>query len=336
MRFHLDMEVEAGRRRGLPEAEARRQAILHAGSVTSAMQDARDQRTLPWLSGSISDLHHAFIGLLRQPGFLAIAATVLTLAVAANTLIFTLVYGVLLKPMPYRDPQRLVRLFEWSRSFPKFPLSILNYREDRRLSRTLESIGLYTGGDMELMHGERPEHLTGVRVTHDFFTALGVQPALGRNFAESEENSAARVVILGNTMWRSRFQSDPSIVGRTVRLNRENWTVIGVMPEGFQHPGGTYRSPLQGDTVDVWVPLATDIREDGLRNWHFTNAIARLKPGVQIDDAARDLNRVMDDLTRRYPGSYSRKTGTRRTAGKRSGRQDPRGPYNSSWRRESW
>jgi hypothetical protein len=92
-----------------------------------------------------------------------------------------------------------------------------------------------------------------------------------------------------------------------MRLNRENWVVIGVMPPGFQHPGGSYRSPLQGDTVDLWCPLDIDLPEQGLRFWHFTNAIARLKPGVPLEGAAQDLNRIVDDLTRRYPDAYANK-----------------------------
>jgi predicted permease len=130
---------------------------------------------------------------------------------------------------------------------------------------------------------------------------------LGRNFLETELKGSTRVVILGHTMWRSRFHEDPAVVGRTIRLNRENWNVIGVMPPGFQHPGGSYRSPLQGETVDVWCPLAIDLREQGLRNWHFTNAIGRLKSGVPLEGATQDLNRVMDDLTRRYPEAYANK-----------------------------
>jgi macrolide transport system ATP-binding/permease protein len=305
MRFHLEMEIEAGRRRGLADGEARRRAILRAGSVSSAMEEAREQRTFTWLSGSTADLHHACVGLLRQPWFLMVAGTVLTLTVAANTLIFTVVNGVVLKPLPYRDPDRLVRVFESSELYPKFPVSILNYLEDRRQSRTLESIGLYTGGDMQLMHGDRPERLTGVCITHDFFPTLGVQPMIGRNFVEAELRRSARVVILGHTLWRSRFQADPTVVGRTIRLNRENWSVIGVMPPGFQHPGGSYRSPLQGETVDAWCPLGIDLPEQGLRNWHFTNAIARLKLGVPLDAATHDLNRVMDDLRRRNPKAYA-------------------------------
>ncbi|MBI4903064.1 MAG: ABC transporter permease [Acidobacteria bacterium] len=307
MRFHLEMETEAQQRTGLSPEEAGRQAVLRTTTVASAIEHTRDQRTFPWLSGTLADLRQACVGLRRQPGFLAIAATVLTIAIGANTLIFSVVNGVLLKPMPYRDPERLVNIYEWSERNPKFPLSMLNYLEDRRQSKTLESIALYTGGEMELMHGDRPERLPAVRITHDFFPTLGVQPILGRNFDESELKGSARVVILGHKMWASRFQSDPSSVGQTIRLNRENWTVIGVMPPGFQHPGGSYRSPLQGETVDLWCPLGMDLPEKGLRYWHFTNAIARLKPGIPLTAASQDLNLVMDDLNRRFPDAYEKK-----------------------------
>src|SRR5262245_62034758 len=307
MRFHLQTEEDAARRRGLSNGEAWRQAVLRAGSISSAMENARDQRTFPWISGSLSDLRHACFGLLRRPGFAVIAVMVLTVAVAANTLIFMVMNGVLLKPTPYRDPSRLVRVFEWSERNPKFPVSILNYLEDRRQSRTLQSIGLYTGADMEWMHGDRPERLTGVRITHDLLSTLGVHAVLGRNFLEAESRGSARVVIMGNGIWQARFQSDPGVIGKTIRLNRENWNIIGVMPPGFQHPGGSYRSPMQGETVDVWCPLGIDLREQGLRYWHFTNAIARLKPGVPLETATQDLNRVMDELTRIYPDAYANK-----------------------------
>src|SRR5262249_46563444 len=111
---------------------------------------------------------------------------------------------------------------------------------------------------------------------------------------------------LGHTLWATRFGSDRDILGKSLRLNRENWTVVGVLPRGFQHVGGSYRSPLQGDSVALWAPLPTDYQPGALRNWHFTNAIARLRPGVSLVAAQEDLNRIMDDLARRFPGSYGR------------------------------
>jgi predicted permease len=109
---------------------------------------------------------------------------------------------------------------------------------------------------------------------------------------------------LSHSFWKSRFDGDPSIIGKQIRLNRENWTVVGVLPEGFQHIGGSYRSPLQGDTVAVWRPLGLDLNDNAQRAWHFTNAVARLRPGVSSVAASEDLNRILDDLRSRYPDNY--------------------------------
>lgn len=306
MRFHLEMEAEAGVRRGLTREQAEREARLRAGSVTASMEDVRDQRGLGWLDGTLLDLRQASSALRRQPGFLLIAGGTLASAVAINTLIFTVVDGVILRPLPYPAPERLVRVYEASPRYPKFPLSIFNYRKDKRENRTLESIALYVGEDVQLMHNERAEHLSAVKITADFLPTLGVTPALGRNFLPSEMHDGVRVTILSYGLWKNRFQADPQIVGKTIRLERETWTVVGVLPVGFQHVGGEYRSPLQGDTVALWRPLSLDLKEDQQRAWHFTNAIARLKPGVTTAAATEDLNRILDDLKRRYPDAYGR------------------------------
>lgn len=306
MRFHLQMEIDNGIRNGLTKEQATREAYLRAGDVTSALEQVRDQRRLGWLDGAATDLHHAWSALRRQPGFLTVAVGALAAAVAINTLIFAIVQGVLLQPLPYRAPQQLIRVFQYTPRNPKFPVSIYNYLEDKRENRTLQGIALYTGADLELMHGDRPERLTAVRITDDFFPTLGVAPALGRNFTAAEMHGNVRVVMLSNRIWRTRFNSDPNIAGRTIRLNREAWTVVGVLPAGFQHVGGTYRSPLQGDTVALWWPLGLDLPNNCDKNCHFTNAIARLKPGVSLAAASEDLNRIMDDLRRRFPDSYGK------------------------------
>ncbi|HEV8261955.1 MAG TPA: ABC transporter permease, partial [Burkholderiales bacterium] len=306
LRAHLELETEAAMRRGLTRAQAEREARLRAGAIPAALEQVRDQRGLGWLYGTMLDLRHACAALRRHPGFTLVLVTALAFAVAVNTLIFALADGVLLRPLPYPDPDRLVRVFEWTPRNPKFPISILNYLEDRRANRTLESVALYTREDVELMHDERAERLPAVQITDDFLPTLGVQPILGRNFSPAEMVRSARVVILSHHLWSGRFQSDRAILGKTLRLNRENWTVIGVLPAGFQHVGGSYRSPLQGDTVALWTPLGLDLQPNGLRNWHFTNAIARLRPGVSAPAAQEDLNRIMDDLALRFPNSYGR------------------------------
>ncbi len=304
MRFHLDTEIEAGIRRGLSRDQAEREAHLRAGHIGAALEDVRDQRSLGWLDGTWMDLRHAWSALRRRPAFLFAAGGALTAAVAINTLIFTVVNGVILRPLPYPAPERLVRVFEMTPRNPKFPISIFNYLEDKRESRTLQSIGLYTRDDLQLMHEDKAERLAAVRITDDFLPTLGVSPALGRNFLPSEMLRSVHVVILSHTLWKSRFHADPQIVGKTIRLDRDTWTIVGVLPASFQHVGASYRSPLQGDTVALWAPLGLDLRESGLRNWHFTNAVARLKPDVSRKAAEEDLNRIMDDLKRRFPNSY--------------------------------
>ena len=302
MDFHLDMETAAGIRRGLSAEEAARQARLRAGSVAAGVEAVRDERGLGFLDGTLTDLRQALAALRRQPGFAAVACTTLALAVAMSALIVAIADGVLRRPLPYPEPDRLVRVFEHSPRNPRWPMSIGNYLDIRRSNRTLEGLALYTRSDVELMHGERPEHLVAVAVTDTFFPTLGVRPALGRNFAERDLREAARVVILSHRLWATRFERDPLVVGRTIRIDREPWTVIGVMAEGFQHVGGSYRSPLQGDTVAIWRPLAVDLPGNGLRNWHFTNAVGRLEAGITVPQASDDLNVVMAELRAQFPG----------------------------------
>ena len=156
------------------------------------------------------------------------------------------------------------------------------------------------------MHDERAERVTAVAISDTFFPTLGVSPALGRNFARGDMTGAARVVILSYSFWTNRLRSDPSIVGSTLRLDRENWTVIGVAPRGFQHPGGDYRSPLQGDTVSIWRPLPMEFTAGNancMKGCHYTNAIARLAPGVSMAAAKADLDGIMLELAGASPTS---------------------------------
>lgn len=310
MRFHLEMEVEAGMRRGLSRAEAERNARHRAGSLVSSGDAVHDQSGFAWLDGAFIDLRQAWTALRRRPGFLFTAGGALAAAVAVNTLVFAIVYGVLLRPLPYPQPERLVRVFEDSVASPKFPVSIYNYQEDLKSNRTLAGIALYVREDMQLMHDERAEQLTTVAITDTFFPTLEVAPALGRNFLNSEMLHSAHVVILSHEFWSGRLNADPAIIGKTLRLDREPWTVVGVAPRGFEHVGGSYRSPLQGETVAIWRPLpmeTTKENENCQKGCHYTNAIARLAPGVSMAAAAGDLNRIMDDLGHRFPDFYKDK-----------------------------
>ena len=259
-------------------------------------------RSSRWLEGAAGDVRQGWAALRRRPGYLITAGGALAAAVAANTLVFAMVYGVLLRPLPYRDPERLIRVYEQSGPQPKFPVSITNYKEDLRRNRTLAGIALYTREDMELMHGEQPERVTTVAITDTFFPTLDAAVAMGRNFVAGEMVESARVVIVSYRFWSERLGGDRAIVGKTLRLNRENWTVVGVAPRGFQHVGGDYRSPLQGETVAMWRPLPLDA--ECQQGCHYTNAVARLAPGVTLAGTLEDLNRIMDELAQQYPNMY--------------------------------
>lgn len=212
------------------------------------------------LDAMSTELRHAMRALVRHCGFGAVAVLVLAASVAVNTVIFFMLEGVVLRPLPYQAPDELVRVFDTSQTTPRFPVAIGHYLEYRANARSINGVALYTGQDVELSGADGGSRLlTGVAVTPEFFAVLGTAPALGRAFVESDTKANVRHAILSHRLWRQHFGSDRSIIGRTIRLDRVAWTIVGIAPEGFQDVGGTYRSSLQGESVDVWVPLRLEL-----------------------------------------------------------------------------
>ncbi|MBC8164890.1 MAG: ABC transporter permease [Bryobacteraceae bacterium] len=302
LQLHFDMEVEAGRRLGLSAEESGRRARLRVGLVFEGVESTREEFGFHWLNGASGDLRHALRTLTRSGAFGTVAVLVLAVSVAISTLIFCLVEGVVLKPLPYSSPQRLVRLYDAGKTEPKFPMSLGHYMDYRANAKSLEAIALYTGRDMELSASEgRPAQLTGLSVTSDYFAVLGKTPLLGRAFINADLRKGVRHVIISHRFWRDRLHSDPTIAGKAIRLDREPWTIIGVAPIGFQHVGGDYRSPLQGETVDIWTPLNLDGPESAIRAYHFSNAIARIREGFSVLQAKQELLRLAALYEQRYP-----------------------------------
>jgi len=230
---------------------------------------------------------------------------VLAASVAISTLIFCLFQNVILRPLPYAAPGRLVRVFDEGAQSPRFPMSIGHYLDVRAELRSLEAIALYTGRDVELTaHEGRSRRLAGVAVTSEFFTLLGRPPALGRAFVDGDLRKDARSAIISHRLWRDHYGSDPAIIGKTIRLDREPWIVVGVAAEGFQHVGGEYRSPAQGESVDVWTPLALDQSESAIRNWHYCNAIARVREGMTMAQVREELNLLAAAYAKEYPSDW--------------------------------
>jgi len=302
LELHISMEIEAGLRQGLSAEEARRRARIRLGLVSEGVESAREELGFRWLDGAAADLRHAFRALTRNRGFGTVAVLVLSASVAINTLIFCMLDGVVLRPLPYRSPKQLVRLYDSTAGAPKFAMALGRYLDYRASAKSLESIALYTGGSMELTASRgHSKQLISVAITPDYFTVLGKALFLGRAFTAADLHAGVRNVIISYRLWRDRFQSDHAIVGKTIRLDREPWTVIGVAPDRLQHVGGDYRSPLQGETVDIWAPLTLDGPEMMIRAWHFCNAVARIRDGFTETQARKELEILAARYSQRYP-----------------------------------
>ena len=255
----------------------------------------------------LQDFRYAVRLLRRSPGFAVTAMLTLALSIGANAAIFSAVQGVIFAPLPYADPERLVRLFEEAPTSPHFPMSPADFRDYRAELQTFEGIAAYLRADMQLGDIHQPEQLRGMSVTAGFFKLLGFQPALGREFETTDEiEGNSDVVMLSHSLWMRRFSGDPSIVGRAVRFSGRIFRVVGILPEGFEHVGGTYRSYGHGERVDVWSVLTVP-REDHprFRFSHYFNVVGRVRANVGWAQMEDDLQRMASTVATRYPAANS-------------------------------
>src|SRR5438876_1936 len=235
----------------------------------------------------MNDLKFAFRQLLKNPGFTAVAVLTLALGIGANTAIFSVVNAVLLRPLPYREPGQLVQLRAGRPGSPSTFIGSTTFVEVKAQSQSLARIAAYSGGDMTLTGAGRAERIVSGAVTADFFPMLGVQPAVGRNFTREEDTpNGPKAAILGHGLWQSRFGGDPDVLGRTITLNQQSYTVVGILPARFQYP----------ERFQLWTPLA--LGETGGtfvkygEGMMLLKAIARLKPGVTLQQAQAELQTI--------------------------------------------
>ncbi|HXI89280.1 MAG TPA: ABC transporter permease [Blastocatellia bacterium] len=245
------------------------------------------------------DLRFGLRLLRKNPGFTAVAVFTLALSIGANAAIFDVVNGVLLKPLPYKEPDRIVRVFEASPRFPKFPISPANFLDYRERNDVFDDFATFARGDLDLSVNDRPERLTGMRVSNGFFHLLGFEPELGRAFLPIDEiNGNEHVAVISRALWERSFGKDAAIIGAPVTLSGMSFTIIGVIGSGLQHVGGDYHSLPHGGNVDVWWPLTMDPK---VRTSHFLNAIARLKPGITREQAEARMNVIAQQLEEQHP-----------------------------------
>ena len=241
----------------------------------------------------MADLRYAVRMLAKSPAFSLIAILTLGLAIGANSAIFSVVDAVLLRPLPYPHSEQLVRVFGSQPQLALAPTAPANFIEWKEENQVFDRIGTSVGQGFNLLGGDKPERVIGVRASADLLQLLGVQPALGRLFTNDEDQEGrGQVVILSHEFWRNRFGGEPNTLQQTITLNDQPYTVIGVMPAGFAFPG---------TRTQVWVPVAFNAAERKTRDTNFIDVVARLKPGVSIEQARANMNAVARSQTERYP-----------------------------------
>ena len=244
----------------------------------------------------LADIRYAFRLLVRTPVFTVAAIATLALGIGANTTIFALVQSVLIQPLPYTNPDELVMVWEdGSRfGFPRNTPAPGNYNDWRVRNRSFVDMAATRGGaSASLTLDGAPEQIVGRSVTVNFFSVLGVTPALGRAFNAGDDQND-RIVIISDALWRRRYGSDPAIIGRSIVMNDARHEVVGVAPRGFV---------FRAREVDYWIPMRLPPRLVNTRNSHFLNVVARLKPGVAVEAADREMKSIAAQLTQEYPDS---------------------------------
>lgn len=294
LRAHLDLEAEGRREDGLEPEEARYAARRAFGNATLVKETIRDMSGWTLFEQFGQDLRYGARLLRRSPAFSIVAILTLALGIGANTAIFSVVNAVLLRPLPFPEPDRLVRLWESqpAKGYHGNVVNPFNFLTWRERTRSFQSMAAISGSTSNITGEGEPLAIDGMRVSPEFFSVLGVAPFLGRAFtAEDGIPGRDSSVILGYGFWQSRYAGDRNIVGRKITVNGEPCSVVGVLPAGFHFPNAK---------ADIWVPMPAD-RGEASRRGRYLTTIARLKPGVSLKQAQQDLAGVAGQLSREWP-----------------------------------
>src|SRR6266704_2586290 len=296
LRDHLERKTEEYVAQGIAQAEARRRARLDLGGIEQTKEKCRDARRVNWIQDFVQDLRFGLRMLRKSPGFTGVAIFTLALGIGATTAIFSVVDSLLLRPLPYLNSHRVVRIWntfsprgmtELTASEPEF----LEYRQ----SQTLAHVAGFALGSTTLTGRGDPARLSVSWGTSDFLAVLGTQPVLGRSFSPEEQPGHDQVVILSHHLWRDRFASNPAIIGQSVILNGKSSIVIGVMPPSFRFPSGD---------VDLWQPLPIAANSSNLGN-HYLNLVGDLKREVSLQQSNAEMKTILARIEQKYPAYYS-------------------------------
>src|ERR1041385_8286040 len=256
------------------------------------------------------DLRYGLRLLLKRPGFTVVAIITLALGIGANTAIFSVVDAVLLRPLPYKDADYLVTIWERNpkEGYEQNMPGAGTYLDWKAQSHGFEQMAIFDANEgFNLTGAGEPLRLTGAAVSADLFPLLGVAPQRGRGFLPEEETPGRdQVAILSNSLWQNRFSADPQIVGKTIVLNGKTRVVVGVMPPKFRFPGmtGIVCGSWVNQPADLWVPLALDQGAWSQRGNHYLQAIGRLKQGTTTEVAEIEMDTIQQRLEKQYHGNF--------------------------------
>jgi predicted permease len=298
---HMLEKTEALVAEGMSRAEAEKHARREFGNVTAIEERSREVWARPIVDSLYADTRFAIRQLRKHSGFALTAVLTLALGIGATTAIFSLVNAVLLQPLPFPEPDRLVWLNQQNHSLPGMipeSLSYPDYFDWRAQNRTFSGLASYSGSTAILQAEGEPQHLDAMTVSANFFQVLGAAPAIGRDFLPDDEKPGNRAVMLSYSLWQSAFGSARDISSRTIRLGDHSYSVAGVMPEGFQFP-------LEGPSPALWISLSDDADgkdpKTGQRGYDSLDVIGRLRPGIKLEQATADLSLIARNLARQYP-----------------------------------
>lgn len=291
---HRAMLVDENLRRGLPQQEALRQANIALGNTLSITEGVREQAGLPALESMWQDVRFGVRQLRRAPGFTATAILTLALGIGANTAIFSAVHALLLRALPFPNSQNLVALWcrQPSRGIPRLPLSIPDYLDAQQQLRSFEGIAAYWGVEDTITGIGEPTRVQGITAFASYFQVLSIKATLGRTFTADEQQwGQHHVVVIGRSLWISAFAADPAVVGRTIQLDAEPFTIIGVMPDS---------ASVLNPRIQFWIPAAAPPDQPPGRNNRWMHVIGRLRPGIPFEFASSEFERFMRALGNTY------------------------------------
>ena len=297
MQQHLDEKIEELVASGIPRKEASAVARRAFGNLTLIEQDSREVWQWPSIESFSADVRYALRTLRKNPGFTAVAVLTLALGIGANTAMFSVVEGVLLAPLQYFQPDRLVMVWENNPRFSRVWVSYPNFRDWQRSSRSLQQMAAGMEQGVDLTAPGAPAHLNGEKISSGFFGTLGVQLALGREFSPQEDRSGgAPVALISNRLWRERFGASLQVLGKYVTLDGTDYTVVGVVPTGFS---------LGHQYADVYLPLAQSdpliLNDRAAHGGIFS--LARLGPGVTVAQSQAEMSTIQNGLDQLYPNA---------------------------------